>query len=52
MATSAAKVRGFISAVVALVAGICIVAIAAEVMGFSIPVINAIPHAIGIVAGE
>ena len=50
MAVSAAKARGFVASVVALILGVCVVAIFAEVLGFSIPVINAITHVIGIVA--
>lgn len=52
MAVSAQKIRGFLAGIVAILAGIAIVAIAAEVMGYSLPVVNAIPHAMGIVAGE
>jgi len=51
MAVSTVKIRQFIASVVALGLGVAVIAIATEVMGFSIPVLNAIPHAIGIEAG-
>lgn len=48
---SIGKIRQFIAATVALVAGICVIAIVAAVMGYDIPVLGMIPKAIGITPG-
>jgi len=45
------KVRSFVASAVALVVGVAFLVIVAEIAGYSIPVLNAIPHAIGIEAG-